>query len=126
MTDPMPSNIFQLSSGNFTQTGDLLNSNGVVFVAFYSPNCGHCRTYCPKFAEFANNTKSNCFGVNVSKNQDIYSKKFPFQINGVPMTAVYLNGKVCSTISGNRPDILYRALEDARKEMCCIGNGCNY
>ena len=126
MSDPMPSNIFQLSSSNFTQTGDLPNSKGIVFIAFYSPNCGHCRMFCPKFAEFSNNTKTTCFGMNVAKNRDIYSKQLPFQVNGVPMTVVYVNGKPCSFISGNRPDALYRALDDARREMCCIGSGCNY
>jgi hypothetical protein len=79
---------------------------------------------------FVNFSKQNpsikFYTVNMAINSELSNKQFPFSLNAVPTTVSYVNNKPCGIISGNKPDVLINALQDAKNKQCCINSKCKY
>jgi thiol-disulfide isomerase/thioredoxin len=120
--------LLTLQSSDFNQLGDLRGNKGeVAFVLFYSPNCGHCNAFKPMFVNFSKQNPSiKFYTVNMAINSELSNKQFPFSLNAVPTTVSYVNNKPCGVISGNKPDVLINALQDAKNKQCCINSKCKY
>jgi len=122
------SNLQTLQSSDFNQLGDLRGNKGdVAFVLFYSPGCGHCKAFLPKFESFSQQFPNiKYYSVNMSINNELNNKQFPFSLNAVPTTVSYVNNKPCGVISGNKPEVLNNALIDAQNKQCCVNSKCKY
>ena len=116
--DPLPS-ISKLSSSQFDKSGNLPNAKGITYILFYSTGCGHCKQFAPMYTQFAqqNKGKANFFGLNSSVDTGLYNIKFPFPMNGVPVTGIYINDQPSGYIVGNNPSKLSVSLNDTFNKM---------
>jgi thiol-disulfide isomerase/thioredoxin len=96
--DPF-SQLQHLTAANFSPAGNLINSRGLVYIVFYGNGCPHCHRYAPTFYQFLqqNGLKSSCVNTGAV---DLRGVQFPYAVNGVPMTAIYVNGVPVGYISG--------------------------
>jgi thiol-disulfide isomerase/thioredoxin len=124
MSDPLPSFIKRLSGKNIDSDGRI-NLQGTCVVLFYSSGCGHCRSFAPKFAACSQNNRDVSFyGINAGENGELFSRSLPFSLRGVPMTVIFNKGNPCSTISGDRIDILQKVIDSSKRNVCCM-NDCH-
>jgi thiol-disulfide isomerase/thioredoxin len=56
-------NVLKLTAENYNQT---LADNRVVFVEYYSPNCGHCVRFAPEYEKLATKVKEEGLGFVVA------------------------------------------------------------
>jgi len=80
-----------LTSDNF----DAKTSEGVWFVKFYAPWCGHCKRLAPAWSEYATTVKSKGLGYNVAKvdctvQRDVCQK---YAIRGYPTLKLLKGGE---------------------------------
>jgi thiol-disulfide isomerase/thioredoxin len=86
------------------------NKGKTIFVEFWSPMCGHCKTYKKTYEQLA---QSNRWGswtaVDISENAGPILKKFKF--SGTPTVQVYRDGKLIS------PDVYGKSSDEIRKQF---------
>lgn len=61
----------QITAANFLQE---LAANELVFIKYFSPNCGHCIAMAPEFEQFAQQSKGKnykVFEVDCSQEQEV-------------------------------------------------------
>ena len=92
------SEILHINDETFDQT---VNSDTTVFVDFWAPWCGPCRTLSPVVDEIANERTDIKVGkINVDEQPELASQ---FNIMSIPTLVVMKHGKIANQIIGARP-----------------------
>lgn len=81
-----------LTNSNFQ---DFLEKHPKVFVKFYAPWCGHCKSMAPAYSKLAERMKSDEDGIPIAKVDATVEKELAgkFQIQGFPSLKMFLNGE---------------------------------
>jgi len=91
-------NVLILSENTFDSS-----ANGLLFVKFYAPWCGHCKRLAPTWSELADNFKDE-EGVNIAKVDCTVEKKLcsKHKVSGYPTLLIFRNGVQLSEYNGKR------------------------
>ncbi|XP_055844430.1 thioredoxin domain-containing protein 5 homolog [Episyrphus balteatus] len=100
--DEDPTGVVQLSGEAFENTV----KNGITFVKFYAPWCGHCQKLSPVWDQLAAKTHSKNLGIKIAKvdctqseNKELCQEQ---QVEGYPTLFAYKNGDKLSEYEGGR------------------------
>jgi len=97
------SDVVVLTEANFDET---INSNEHVFVEFFAPWCGHCKTLAPIYEEVATELKGRIIiaSVDGTENQGLMTR---FGISGFPTLKFFVNGNAIDYNAGRtKKDII--------------------
>lgn len=110
--------VVSLTSENF----ESVIKDGVVFVKFFAPWCGHCKRLAPTWEELGTKLLNNKQGIVIAKvdctqelSKDLCNKE---GVDGFPSIYVYKNGVRSSEYSGSRDlDDLYQFILGHKTEV---------
>lgn len=74
---------------------EFIQTQEFVFVKFYAPWCGHCKSMAPAYAELAEHFHKDGSKVKIAKLDATVHKEFAeqFGIEGFPTIKLFINGK---------------------------------
>ena len=105
----MSASTLELTTANFKQT---VQKDGIVFIDFWAPWCGPCKSFAPIYeAAAAKNADITFAKVNTDENQDLASA---FEIRGIPTLMVFRDGILLFSQAGALPAA---ALEDITQQV---------
>lgn len=105
-------NVLKLTAENYNQT---IADNRVVFVEYYSPNCGHCVRFAPEYEKLATKVKEEGLGFVVAAADLVAESEISqwVEVSGYPTLRLFIGGKSIDYPGERNGDSIIKFVTDA-------------